>query len=133
MTDMPKTEAEWRTKLDPEQYQILREAGTERPFSGKYNDTKTPGSYKCAGCGTELFSSGAKFESGSGWPSFYEALDPEKIKEVEDRAYGMVRTEVRCATCDGHLGHLFPDGPNPTGMRYCINSAALELEPADQG
>jgi peptide-methionine (R)-S-oxide reductase len=133
MTDMPKTEAEWRAKLDPEQYQILREAGTERPFSGKYNDTKTPGSYKCAGCGTELFSSGAKFESGSGWPSFYEALDPEKIKEVEDHAYGMVRTEVRCATCDGHLGHLFPDGPNPTGMRYCINSAALELEPADQG
>jgi peptide-methionine (R)-S-oxide reductase len=131
MTDMPKTEAEWRVKLDPEQFQILREAGTERPFSGKYNDTKTPGSYKCAGCGTELFSSDAKFESGSGWPSFYEALDPEKIKEVEDRAYGMVRTEVRCATCDGHLGHLFPDGPNPTGMRYCINSAALELEPTD--
>jgi peptide-methionine (R)-S-oxide reductase len=131
MTDMPKTEAEWRVKLDPEQYQILREAGTERPFSGKYNDTKTPGSYKCAGCGTELFSSDAKFESGSGWPSFYEALDPEKIKEVEDRAYGMVRTEVRCATCDGHLGHLFPDGPNPTGMRYCINSAALELEPTE--
>ena len=131
MTDMPQTEAEWRAKLDPEQFQVLREAGTERPFSGKYNDTKTPGSYKCAGCGTELFSSDAKFESGSGWPSFYEALDPEKIKEVEDRAYGMVRTEVRCATCDGHLGHLFPDGPNPTGMRYCINSAALELEPAD--
>jgi peptide-methionine (R)-S-oxide reductase len=131
MTDMPQTEAEWRAKLDPEQFQVLREAGTERPFSGKYNDTKTPGSYKCAGCGTELFSSDAKFESGSGWPSFYEALDPEKIKEVEDRAYGMVRTEVRCATCDGHLGHLFPDGPNPTGMRYCINSAALDLEPAE--
>lgn len=131
MTDMPQTEAEWRAKLDPEQYQILREAATERPFSGKYNDTKTPGSYKCAGCGTELFSSDAKFESGSGWPSFYQALDPEKIKEVEDRAYGMVRTEVRCATCDGHLGHLFPDGPNPTGMRYCINSAALNLEPAE--
>jgi peptide-methionine (R)-S-oxide reductase len=130
MTDMPQTEAEWRAKLDPEQFQVLREAGTERPFSGKYNDTKTPGSYKCAGCGTELFSSDAKFESGSGWPSFYQALDPEKIKEVEDRAYGMVRTEVRCATCDGHLGHLFPDGPNPTGMRYCINSAALDLEPA---
>lgn len=129
MTDMPKTEAEWRAKLDPEQYQVLREAGTERPFSGKYNDTKTPGSYKCAGCKTELFSSDAKFESGSGWPSFYAALDPEKIEEVEDRAYGMVRTEVRCATCGGHLGHLFPDGPQPTGMRYCINSAALELEP----
>ncbi len=131
MTDMPQNEAEWRAKLAPEQYQILREAGTERPFSGKYNDTKTPGSYKCAGCGTELFSSDAKFESGSGWPSFYEALDPDKIKEVEDRAYGMVRTEVRCATCNGHLGHLFPDGPQPTGMRYCINSAALDLEPAE--
>jgi peptide-methionine (R)-S-oxide reductase len=131
MTDMPQTEAEWRAKLDPEQFQVLREAGTERPFSGKYNDTKTPGSYKCAGCGTELFSSDAKFESGSGWPSFYEALDPAKIKEIEDRAYGMVRTEVRCATCDGHLGHLFPDGPNPTGMRYCINSAALELDPVE--
>ncbi|MGF1618122.1 MAG: peptide-methionine (R)-S-oxide reductase MsrB [Acidimicrobiia bacterium] len=131
MTDMPQTEAEWRAKLEPEQYQILREAGTERPFSGKYNDTKTPGSYKCAGCGTELFSSDAKFESGSGWPSFYQALDPAKIKEVEDRAYGMVRTEVRCATCNGHLGHLFPDGPQPTGMRYCINSAALDLEPAE--
>jgi peptide-methionine (R)-S-oxide reductase len=133
MTDMPQTEAEWRAKLDPEQFQILREAGTERPFSGKYNDTKTPGSYKCAGCGTELFSSDAKFESGSGWPSFYEALDPTKIKEVEDRAYGMVRTEVRCATCNGHLGHLFPDGPQPTGMRYCINSAALDLDPAESG
>lgn len=131
MNDMPQTEAEWRSKLDPEQYQILREAGTERPFSGKYNDTKTQGSYKCAGCGTELFSSDAKFESGSGWPSFYEALDPTKIKEIEDRAYGMVRTEVRCATCNGHLGHLFPDGPQPTGMRYCINSAALDLEPAE--
>lgn len=131
MNEMPQTESEWRAKLAPEQYQILREAGTERPFSGKYNDTKTQGSYKCAGCGTELFSSDAKFESGSGWPSFYEALDPAKVKEVEDRAYGMVRTEVRCATCNGHLGHLFPDGPQPTGMRYCINSAALDLEPAE--
>lgn len=130
-TDMPQTEDEWRARLNPEQYRVLRQAGTEMAFTGKYNNTKTPGSYKCAGCGTELFSSDAKYESGSGWPSFYEALDPEKIVEVEDREFGMVRTEVRCATCGGHLGHLFNDGPNPTGMRYCINSAALELEEAE--
>lgn len=130
-TDMPTTEDEWRVKLDPEQYQVLRKSGTEPAFSGKYYDTKTPGSYKCAGCGTELFSSDTKYESGSGWPSFYEALDPEKITEVRDRSFGMVRTEVRCATCDGHLGHLFDDGPQPSGMRYCINSAALELEERD--
>lgn len=128
MADMPATEAEWRVKLDPEQYRVLREAGTELPFTGKYYETKTPGSYKCAGCGTELFSSDTKYESGSGWPSFYEALDPEKIEEIVDRSFGMARTEVRCATCGGHLGHLFDDGPRPTGLRYCINSAALELE-----
>jgi peptide-methionine (R)-S-oxide reductase len=126
--DMPTTDEGWRSKLNPEQYNVLRLAGTEPAFTGKYNDTKTPGSYKCAGCGTELFSSNAKYESGSGWPSFYEALDPEKITEIEDRSHGMVRTEVRCATCDGHLGHLFDDGPRPTGMRYCINSAALQLD-----
>ncbi len=128
MTDMPTTETEWRTKLNPEQYRVLRESGTETPFTGKYYKTKTPGSYKCAGCGTELFSSKTKYASGSGWPSFYEALDPEKITEVRDSSFGMIRTEVRCATCDGHLGHLFDDGPQPTGLRYCINSAALELE-----
>lgn len=127
-SDMPTTEEGWRDRLNPEQYQILRQSGTEPAFTGKYYSTKTPGSYKCAGCGSELFSSEAKYESGSGWPSFYEALDPEKITEVADRSHGMVRTEVRCATCDGHLGHLFDDGPRPTGMRYCINSAALELE-----
>lgn len=128
-TDMPTTEAEWRAKLDPEQYQVLRQAGTERAFTGKYYNTKTPGSYKCAGCGTELFSSDTKYESGSGWPSFYEALDPAKVEEVQDSSHGMVRTEVRCATCGGHLGHLFDDGPQPSGLRYCINSAALELDP----
>lgn len=127
-TDMPRTDEEWRVKLNPEQYQVLRQAGTEPAFTGKYYNTKTPGSYKCAGCATELFSSDTKYESGSGWPSFYEALDPTKVEEIQDRSHGMVRTEVRCATCGGHLGHLFNDGPTPTGMRYCINSAALDLE-----
>jgi peptide-methionine (R)-S-oxide reductase len=127
-TDMPQSEREWKKKLDPEQYQVLRQAGTERAFSGKYWNTKADGTYTCAGCGTQLFSSDTKFESGSGWPSFYAALDPEKIEEVEDSSFGMMRTEVKCATCGGHLGHLFPDGPNPTGMRYCINSAALDLQ-----
>ena len=127
-TDMPRTEEEWRSRLNPKQYHILREAGTEAPFTGDLLNMKAEGSYKCAGCGTELFTSESKYESGSGWPSFYEALDPEKIEEIEDRSHGMVRTEVRCATCGGHLGHLFPDGPQPTGMRYCINSAALEFE-----
>lgn len=126
--DMPTTESEWKIKLDPEQFQVLRKAGTERAFTGKYWNTKEDGTYVCAGCGAELFSSDTKFDSGSGWPSFYEALDPEKITEEEDRAFGMVRTEVKCANCGGHLGHLFPDGPNPTGMRYCINSAALDLQ-----
>ncbi len=130
-TDMPQTEKEWKKRLDPEQYQVLRKAGTERAFTGRYWDSKVDGTYMCAGCGTELFSSDTKYDSGSGWPSFYEALDPDKIEEVEDRTYGMVRTEVRCANCGGHLGHLFPDGPQPTGLRYCINSAALDLQEAE--
>lgn len=128
MTDMPQTEAEWRVKLSPERFRILREGGTERAFTGEYWDTKTKGTYKCAGCGEELFSSDTKFESGSGWPSFYQALDPAKVEELEDRSYGMVRTEIRCANCGGHLGHVFDDGPNPTGLRYCVNSLSLDLD-----
>lgn len=131
MTDTPQTEEEWRAKLTPEQYHVLRQGGTERAFSGEYWDTKTQGTYRCAGCGAELFSSDTKYESGTGWPSFYQALDPDMIEEVEDRSYGMVRTEARCARCGGHLGHIFDDGPQPTGLRYCINSLSLDLDPED--
>jgi peptide-methionine (R)-S-oxide reductase len=125
------TEADWKSRLSPIQYHVLREAGTERAFSGAYWDEHRPGVYRCAACDTPLFSSGTKFESGTGWPSFYEALDPNAVTEVTDDSYGMRRVEVRCATCGGHLGHLFPDGPRPTGMRYCMNSAALRLEPRE--
>lgn len=128
MNDMPKTEAEWRVKLDPEQFRVLRQGDTERAFTGKYWDTKSKGTYRCAGCGTELFSSDTKFESGSGWPSFFQPIDPGMIDEEEDRSFGMVRTEIKCSNCGGHLGHVFEDGPNPTGLRYCVNSASLELE-----
>jgi peptide-methionine (R)-S-oxide reductase len=128
-TPMPTTEEEWREKLGPERYAVLRQAGTEPPWSGEYVSRKDDGTYRCGACGAELFRSETKYESGSGWPSFFEAISPDVVELVEDRSHGMARTEVRCANCGSHLGHLFPDGPKPTGMRYCMNSLALELEP----
>jgi peptide-methionine (R)-S-oxide reductase len=124
-----KTDAQWREELSPEQYAVLRQQGTERPFAGKYVNVKDDGMYHCAGCGAELFSSDTKFESGTGWPSFYEPAVAENVELHTDSSHGMVRTEVTCAACGGHLGHVFPDGPNPTGQRYCINSCSLDLQP----
>ena len=128
-TRVQKSDAEWRAELTPEQYEVLRRKGTERAFTVQYVDTKEPGVYRCAGCGAELFRSEAKYDSRSGWPSFVEPSSLESVVTEEDRSYGMVRTEVMCAACGGHLGHVFPDGPQPTGLRYCINSCALEHEP----
>jgi peptide-methionine (R)-S-oxide reductase len=129
--EVTKTEQEWRASLTPEQYSVLRERGTERPFTGEYVDTKDPGMYRCAGCGAELFSSDAKFDSGTGWPSFDEPANLEHVDLHRDLSHGMIRTEVTCKRCGGHLGHLFDDGPTETGQRYCINSCALNLEHAE--
>lgn len=132
MTDkLNLTDEEWRARLTPEQYQILRHAGTERAFTGQYESNKQAGMYRCAGCGAPLFASETKYNSGSGWPSYTAPVAEDAVEELRDMSHGMVRTEVRCAKCEGHLGHVFPDGPGPNGLRYCINSASLDFEPKE--
>ena len=130
MTDKKRTDAEWRSTLSSEQYRILRPAGTEPPGSGELNKEKRDGEYRCAGCGTKLFDSNDKYDSGSGWPSFTDA-DGDAVSEHTDQSHGMTRVEIRCSACEGHLGHVFPDGPGPSGLRYCVNSASLDFTPED--
>jgi peptide-methionine (R)-S-oxide reductase len=133
MEQVKKTEEEWRRELTPEQYRVLREKGTERAFTGEYHDEKAPGTYRCAGCGAELFASDTKFESGTGWPSFFQPTKEDAVQTERDWSMLMPRTEVLCASCGGHLGHVFGDGPQPTGLRYCINSCALQLDKEETG
>lgn len=128
MIKIKKSDKEWEKQLSPLAYDVCRMHGTEAPFSGEFYDFKGDGIYKCVCCGEELFESETKFDSGTGWPSFYESIDDEAITEIKDQSLGMIRTEVRCSACDAHLGHVFSDGPNPTGLRYCINSVCLEFE-----